>query len=134
LHYASLDEEEFEETGAGGIDLIVEDRRTESLVSELGLRVGRPIETNLGLLMPQLSIAWAHDFNVDDRKITARFADSPSTAFTVKGSDIESDAVRLGGFLTLTGSNELAVSAGFNAELRENSSDVSGLIKLQFRF
>jgi uncharacterized protein YhjY with autotransporter beta-barrel domain len=134
LDYVTLYEEGFEEGGEDDVVLLVDERRTHFLRSELGFQVGRAFQTNLGRLMSQLRVAWAHDFGIDDRDITARLADVPGEGFTVQGERTDPDALLLDGALTLTGSRNFALSAGFDAELRSDDSEVSGLINLKFRF
>ncbi len=133
LLYASLYEDGFEEKGAGGLDLSVDERRVDTLKSELGLRVARPIETEFGRLTAQLDLAWVHDFDIGNRDTTAQFRGAPDTSFTVPERKIASDGMRLGGALTLAGDN-LDLSAKFDAELRESERDLSGLIRVRLKF
>ncbi|MEA3357850.1 MAG: autotransporter domain-containing protein [Thermodesulfobacteriota bacterium] len=85
LQYIYLDEESFKESGAGSINLKVDDRQTEFLASELGLRIAREFKTDNGNLIPEISAAWSHDFDVGDRAITASFTSSPDALFTIEG-------------------------------------------------
>ena len=74
LQYIYLDEESFREKGAGSVSLMVDGRQTDSLVSELGVRLARVFKTKCGSLIPEVSAAWLHDFDIDGRVITSSFA------------------------------------------------------------
>ena len=70
LQYISLDEDGFTEKGAGSINQIIGDRDTDSLVSELGLRLARVFKKETGSVIPEISAAWNYDFDIDDRVTT----------------------------------------------------------------
>lgn len=84
LQYASLNEESFQETGAGSVSLSVDGRRPDSLTSELGLSVSREVPWNGDTLIPQFSAAWNYDFDIDDRLVKTSFTGSPNTALRLK--------------------------------------------------
>jgi outer membrane autotransporter protein len=96
LSYVLLDEEGFRETGADDVNLVVEGRTTNSLVSELGVRVARAFQPEVGTFVPYLSAAWKYDFDIDDRTIQSGFAGAPGTAFTLNGRDIDRHGALLG--------------------------------------
>ncbi len=87
-----------------------------------------------GVLTSQLNIAWIHDFDIEDRAITARFAGSPGTSFTLEGRDVQSDGIRLGGALTFAGRKAFTVSVSLNAEFREDYTDLAGLFQAHGKF
>ncbi len=86
LQYIYLDEESFREKGADSLSLRIDDRQTDSLISELGLRLARVFNVKYGSLIPELSAAWLHDFDIDDRVITSSFAGSPECFILDQGS------------------------------------------------
>ncbi len=135
LEYVSLYEEEFHEFGAGSANLIIEDRRTESLVTELGFRTARRVALRRGgALVPQFSAGWVHERSIDDGIINARLIDAPETAFSLDTAQAERNGVRLRGGLNFFGRNRFTVSGRVEAELREDRSDVSALLQAQWRF
>jgi uncharacterized protein YhjY with autotransporter beta-barrel domain len=120
LQYVYLDEEGFQESGAGGANLSISSRETESLISELGVRVGRTIQTKLGSVVPELRAAWLHDFDIDDRTITASFAGAPNASFSIRGHDVERYGAKIGAGVTLIRKNGLSVGLKYNGEFRED--------------
>ena len=66
LQYVYLDEDSFREHGADGANLLVEGRQIDSLVSQLGARFFRPFRSGSWDFIPGVSVAWRHDFDIDD--------------------------------------------------------------------
>jgi outer membrane autotransporter protein len=96
LSYVLLDEEDFSESGAGALNLSVDDRTTHSLVSELGVRVARAFQPEIGTFVPYLSAAWKYDYNIDDRTIRSGLAGAPGTSFAVDGQSIKQNGALVG--------------------------------------
>lgn len=96
LSYLLLDEEGFTESGAGGANLSVKSRTTNSLVSELGLRVARGFEPEAGTFVPYLSAAWKYDFDIDDRTLVGGFTGAPGTSFPVDGRTLDRNGALIG--------------------------------------
>jgi len=135
LQYSSLQEDSFDETGAGAVSLHMDEHRTQYLASDLGLRFRRALERANGILVPELSLAWNYNFNVDNSLITASFMGAPNTAFSVQGQNIERNGARLGGGLTYINSKRLASSLYYTAELRNGyvAQNLMGEIRYEFK-
>ena len=134
LQYTYLDEESFREKGAGGVSLRIDDRQTDSLVSELGIRLARVFKTKCRSLIPEVSAAWLHDFDIDDRVITSSFAGSPGASFSMKGQDVERNGASLGAGITFVYKSGLSTSLKYRGEFREKykSNGVMGELRLTF--
>ena len=134
LQYIRLDEESFEEKGAGGISLRVDDRQTDSLTSELGLRMVRLLKGKYGNFLPEVSLAWSHDFDIDDHVVKASFAGSPGASFSIDGQDVERNGLILGAGLTFIHKSGLSTSFRYKGEFREGykSNGVMGEIRYSF--
>jgi uncharacterized protein with beta-barrel porin domain len=134
LQYIYLDEESFNEKGAGGVSLRVDGRKTDSLVSELGVRLARVFKTKCGSLIPEVSAAWLHDFDIDDRVITSSFAGSPGASFSIRGQDVERNGATLGAGITFIHKSGLSTSLKYIGEFREKyrSNGVMGEIRYTF--
>ncbi len=134
LHYIYLDEDGFRETGADSLNQIVDDRQTESLVSELGLRVAHVFELNRGALIPEMSLAWNYDFDIDDRTITTSFAGAPDTAFSIEGQDVTEHGVTVGAGVTLMNKGRFSTSLKYNGEFREDYQAHGVIGELRYEF
>lgn len=134
LQYTYLDESSFEESGAGSVDLSVEDRQTQALVSELGLRLAQVWKQANFTLIPELSAAWSRDFNIDDRALVSSFRSSSSMTFSLPGQARATDALLTGAGITLVLSHGVSTSVRYNGELRDHYSAHTVQGELRFSF
>jgi outer membrane autotransporter protein len=134
LQYIYLDEESFSEKGANSLSLRMNDRQTDSLISELGLRLARVFNVKYGSLIPELSAAWLHDFNIDDRVITSSFAGSPGASFSIKGQDVERNGAILGAGISFIHKSGLSTSLKYKGEFREKYKSNTIMGELRFTF
>jgi outer membrane autotransporter protein len=134
LQYIKLDEDSFTEKGAGDINQRISSRDTESLTSEIGVRVSRSFPQAGGRLTTDASVAWLHDFDIDDRAITTSYTGAPASSFSVPGQDVERNGVTLGlgvGFETRKG---VSSSLNYNGEFRDGFSAHGIIGRISFRF
>jgi uncharacterized protein with beta-barrel porin domain len=83
LAYAYWDTGSFQESGSTGLELRYESYDQDSLQTSLGVAVGTAISTSFGVLVPQASVAWVHEFLDDGRGVVAQYVDAPgSTPFS----------------------------------------------------
>jgi outer membrane autotransporter protein len=134
LQYLYLDEEGFAEKGAGSVNLIIDDRETESLVSELGLRVSHVWKLNSSLLIPEVSVAWNYDYDIDDRTITTSFEGAPNSAFSIDGQSVEQSGVTVGTGITLMTKGGLITSVKYNGEFQEDYQAHGVIGELRYEF
>jgi len=134
LEYLYLDEDGFEESGAGVLNLIVDDRQTDALISQLGVRASSYVETGVGALIPELSLAWLYDFDIDDRVITSSFAGASGDAFSITGQEVEQNGVVVGAALTLMQVNGIESSLTYSGEFRDgyDAHALIGQIRIAF--
>lgn len=134
LQYTRLDEEGFRERG-GSAALIVEGRKTTLLVSTLGLRAARVIESGTGgRWIPEASLAWLHDYDIDDQMINASYVGAPDASFSIEGRTADRNGAVLGlgiGYQTQAGFSTLLK---YNGELRDHFSAHSIIGELRFDF
>ena len=134
LHYIRLDEDGFEEKGAADANLILEGRKTESLVSQIGIRASNDIKQRHGRLTADVELAWVHDFGIDDRIITSSYVGSPQIVFPVEGRDIGQNGGSLNFGVSYHAKNALTVSARVGAEVRDGYRDAGVFGLLQYTF
>jgi outer membrane autotransporter protein len=92
-----VDVDGFRETGAGGLNLAMEDFDATSVTTTLGGKISRVINTDWAVLVPQLRFEWEHEYDNDATRLLARFAADPTrTAFGIETDDPDRDYFRLG--------------------------------------
>ncbi|MBN1380437.1 MAG: autotransporter domain-containing protein [Deltaproteobacteria bacterium] len=134
LQYSRLHEDRFTEEGGGSLSLTVEGRKTDALVSEAGLRFRGTFDGDRTSFIPELTVAWLHDFAVDDRVITASFSGSPGASFSIPGQALEQNGATVGASFTLVYSNGLSTSLRYGGEFR-NGFYADGVIgEIRFAF
>ena len=134
LRYTFLDEESFDEIGTEGINLHIEDRQTDSLVSDIGLRFSYPFKKDTWLCIPEATVAWDHDFNIDDRRITAAFDGSPTMTFVTDSRDIDENGIILGAGLTFIDKDSVNISMRYTSELRSHSKSHAFTLGIRYEF
>ncbi len=117
LNYLYLDEEGFTESGDGLLNLKVDDRQTEALFFQLGaVTAGRLTYKNFDV-MPELRMAWKHDFDIDEQVITAAFSGASDVKFSIAGQNVEQNSFLLEAGITFFHKNGLSFPIKYAAEL-----------------
>jgi len=97
LQYISVSRDGFTETGAGSLNLKVDDQDYDSIQSSLGVRVAKPMKLDSGVvLVPEARAAWVHELGDERADMTAAFASATANKFTVSGAESGSDSGILG--------------------------------------
>ncbi len=73
LNYVHVELDGYTETGAGALNLQVQDQTIKSLTSALGARISHAISRDYGVLVPQASIVWRHEYKGDSRTISTSY-------------------------------------------------------------
>lgn len=77
FNYTRANINDYTEKGADGLDLRVDDQTIKSLTTTLGSQVSYSISTSFGVLIPELSFDWEHEFEDDARTISNVFVNDP---------------------------------------------------------
>ena len=78
LSFVDTDLDAYSETGAAGLNLSVADQNIQSLESTIGSDVSYSHSTSFGVVIPQIRLEWAHEFDDDSRQISARYTNDPA--------------------------------------------------------
>jgi len=134
FNYVYLTEEGFTETGAGSVDLSMSRQSTYDILSDVGLRLARSFKTEEGYLVPQVSAAARYDSGGNDHVITASFAGSPGTAFSVRGPNTAKYGLVPGASLTYIHKSGLSTSLTYSGDFRQNYKGQSIVGQLRYQF
>jgi outer membrane protein OmpA-like peptidoglycan-associated protein len=92
---------QFTETGAGLENLTVKGDE-DSLQTSLGIRASTRFQVGNGWLMPELRVAWQHEFLDQAQQITNAFAINPGSTFNIRGAVLSRESGVIGAGLTYT--------------------------------
>ncbi|HUJ69378.1 MAG TPA: autotransporter domain-containing protein, partial [Syntrophorhabdales bacterium] len=134
FRYVYLSEDGFSETGADSLDLNVNHRTTDAVVSDLGLRLAKSFKTGEGYLIPELSAGGRYDSGSAAHVITASLAGSPDAAFSVRSPGIEKYGLLTGASLTYVHKSGLSTSLTYSGEFRQSYKAQSILGQLRYPF
>ena len=110
LFYFDISEDPFEETGAGSINQVFSEKSTTAVFGEIGARLRRLHETDQGLLDWHATVAYNHNFDVDDNLIGYGYAGEPDTEFTIPDRSITTgSAVFSAGVAYIRGRSTLGI-------------------------
>lgn len=84
------DVDDFEEEGAGGLNLEFEDYTVESTTSNLGLEASYAVSTGIGVITPTIFGRWVHEFEDEDEP-SVRYLNDPTNLSEFKISAESTD-------------------------------------------
>ncbi len=108
FQYRYVNVDQFTESGAGALNLTVNQREMESIMSQLGVRASYELKLGRVILQPVASARWQYEFGDTGKAVQARFGTLDSSVFNIQ--------------TTAPGRNSALVSAGLNAYLTETIS------------
>ncbi|MCP4690745.1 MAG: autotransporter outer membrane beta-barrel domain-containing protein [Desulfobacterales bacterium] len=98
LMYSKFRSDGFEETGAGGLDMVIDEMDAQFLTFTLGARAHYAIKTSMGVLSPNLLFEWKNEFEDQGGSISAGFVHDldPSRRFEIPTDKLDSVYFRWG--------------------------------------
>jgi outer membrane autotransporter protein len=129
FRYAHLQQDAFEETGAGSLSLSADEEEIDSLVSGLGARLHALVDLGDGFsIRPELRGGWLHEFGDRERKLEARIGGVPGVSYSVRGTELPRDSGTLGLGWIVSNRGRLHVFAeydlGINSDLLQHSASI----------
>ncbi|RLB41140.1 MAG: hypothetical protein DRH12_08890, partial [Deltaproteobacteria bacterium] len=134
IEFSYLGESKFQEDGAGAMSLIMKNRYTKALTSDLGVHWSRNFKLGKGVLIPELTAAWNHDFNIDDNSLVSSFAGFPAASFSTEAPAQGSDGVILCAGISFAGTSGITSQLRCNGEWREGYRALGIVGEICFRF
>jgi len=102
LMYDAIYLDDFTETGADSISLVVSDRWVHSLDHRMGGRLGYDINFEKSTLRPEAWINWTHNYLDDTQTVQAALAGAPQNDFTISSPGTPRETLHWGAGITLS--------------------------------
>jgi outer membrane autotransporter protein len=115
INWLRLGVDGYSETGAGDNALALRSQLDDQVTSTLGVKLSRAFDTSVGTLVPEVKVAWSHDF-VNEK---TWFADSyAGEAFVSTVGRIAGDGANVGAHVKLLKSDSVSFDAGYDGQFR----------------
>jgi len=136
LTYGYLRQNGYTESGGNGAALSVGASHTTSVTSDLGVKLSRELATSYGTLVPELQVAWRHEYNNTRTQTHASFAADPTgqTSFTSLGASPVTDSAVLSAGVKLLRANNLSISARYSLQVGSGYVSHAGSLQLRQLF
>ena len=134
--WVRLDDESFDEHGAGSLGLDVDPETLDSRTARFGGRLfGSVVMSNLGILVPELRAFWQREYGDRERVLDARLIGAPQVGPSgVRGPELPSEVVILGlGWGVHLGQN-LTVTVDYDALFDSDRVEHQGNLAARWLF
>ena len=131
LRYIYARNESYDENGAGSANNAVDSQSSDSLTQELGARAMWQLDTDYGVLTPEISAAWVHDYTSNIQDASGVIG---GQAYSIHTEGLPSDGVRLGLALALTSPGATDLRVEYNGELRSGYQSQTATVKASWNF
>ncbi|MFP6559041.1 autotransporter domain-containing protein [Paraburkholderia sp. B3] len=106
------------------------------MTSDIGAKISRELSTSYGVLVPELQLAWRHEY--DNTRVTtqASYAAAPpgETSFTSLGASPVEDSVVMSLGMTLLRANNLSMTARYELQAGSGYVAQAGMLRLRQLF
>ena len=128
LSHASVEADTYTETGAGNLNLTVDQADTSVTLGTLGVRLHGVV----GDMIPELRASMQYDFASDEAEATATFAGG-GAAFTTTGAEVENFGYNLGVGVGWD-SDGTSFSLSYDAGLKDSYLSHTGVAEVKVSF
>jgi outer membrane autotransporter protein len=105
----------YNETGAGDSALALRSQLDDQVTSTLGVKLSRAFDTSVGTLVPEMKVAWSHDFVNEKTWFAGSYA---GEAFASTVGRIAGDGANVGAHVKLLKSGSVSFDAGYDGQFR----------------
>jgi outer membrane autotransporter protein len=130
VDYVSNTIRQFSERGNTGMELVFNERDSDSLQTSVGVAMTAAYSTNFGVLVPQLDFEYVHEFKDNQRTYTARFVQDlrPTPLTFAYGSEKpDRDFFNLGVSVAALLADGVAPFASFQTRLADDNLATYGV-------
>ncbi|SDR33948.1 outer membrane autotransporter barrel domain-containing protein [Paraburkholderia fungorum] len=136
LTYSYLHQNGYTESGGNGAALSVGSTHSTSVKSDLGAKLSRDFTSSYGVVVPELTLAWRHEYDHTRASSAASYVGDPTgaTSFTTLGSSPVSDLADMTLGVTLLRANNLSLNVRYEVQAGKGYVSQAGSLKLRQLF
>ncbi|OKH88223.1 hypothetical protein LF95_16365 [Thalassospira sp. TSL5-1] len=131
LRWLGAHTDSYKETGAGAANNSVNSQNNSSVTHEVGARTDWNIETATGIVSPEVSAAWIHDYTDNTVDTTGQIG---GTDYTIETKGLASDGIRLGLGLSYITDDSISLKLSYDGELRAGYQSQTATLRLNWDF
>lgn len=133
LQYMQLHLNGYDESGAGDLNLTVDNQRYKMLQSGLGAKIAYPLQKKEFLFVPELHARWLYDFISDKQQTTSQFTGG-GASFTTNGFDPPKSSYNVGAKFNIVTDYGITLSLNYELEMKQNFHSHNGYINVRYEF
>ena len=136
LTYSYLHQNAYTEAGGNGAALSVDAAHATSITSDLGAKISRDFATQYGMVVPELQLAWRHEYDNSRVQTQASFAADPTgaTSFTSLGANPITNSAVVSAGVTPLRANNLSLTARYTVQAGSGYVSQAGSLRLRQLF
>jgi outer membrane autotransporter protein len=136
LTYSYLHQNGYTESGGNGAALSVGSTHSTSVKSDFGAKLSRDFTSSYGVVVPELTLAWRHEYDHTRASSAASYVGDPTgeTSFTTLGSSPVADLADVTLGVTLLRANNLSLNVRYELQAGKGYVAQAGSLKLRQLF
>lgn len=135
LRFARVNINAYTESGAVGLNEVVDNQSFGSLVSQIGMQVSTSVESDGLTWRPTVHAAWAHQYTPGTREVFSRLASLPQATIDTTLDRTGQDWARVGLGLNVQANRWISVMGDIDGTVgRADGQDVSGMLRVLCAF
>ncbi|MGV8997016.1 MAG: autotransporter domain-containing protein [Parvibaculaceae bacterium] len=131
LHVAHFTNDGYTETGAGLLNMTIDDYSDNAISHDIGAKVATTFDTSLGKVTPSLKLGWLHDYGGNPASVSGSLA---GVTFTSATPSISENGLAIGAGLEIAKSDTLTLALDYDGDLRSDYQSHTASLKATIRF
>jgi len=131
--YAHSNFDDYNESGAGALDMHVSNDSVDVLEPRVGVKAGYTFKSDDMKIRPEIRASYGYDV-IGDNQVTNSTFNGTSTSFKTEGADAQQGGLDVGGSIDLISHNSVTVSADYDYQVKKDYDDNSGMLRVRYDF
>lgn len=134
-HYQHIAIDDYNETGAGGANLNVENEDLDILELGVGAELSWMLKgPNGSIVKPAVNVGYRYDVIGDNVASTSSFSGAPGVSFKTEGFEPDQSTFNAGAGITLATHDNWELSADYDYQMKSDFDSHSGLVRAGYKW